>query len=290
MIIALIVLGSIIMVGNIIAYARFIHSSSDIMLSASRGEPMWEVTGLLLLIFFLIGYIGVALFQKPDILIACILFFGAIFVSLAVGLMYYLVDTVKKRSMAISQTLISVLDKRDPNLNGHSIHVKNLCVCLYKHTPSQMKEGIAPTCFEYAALFHDAGKLGIPESILNKPGKLTDVEWDIMKQHPKIGVELLKSLPFFDIIKDWILYHHERIDGNGYYGLPGNEIPTAAKMIAICDTYSAITMRRSYKYERSHEEAMEIIHGVAGTQLDPQLVSVFINIPKKEILDCAPLD
>lgn len=225
---------------------------------------------------------------KPDYLMAGILFFGAIFVSLALVLMYYLVDTLKDRSLEVTETLIGVIEARDSNLNGHSRNVQMLCMCLYKHLPTEMKEGINPVNFEYAALLHDVGKLGVPEAILNKPGKLDPDEWDVMKQHPKIAMDLLKSLPSFENIKDWILYHHERIDGKGYYGIPGDDIPMAARIIAVCDTYSAITMRRSYKDKRTHEEAMEIIKDVAGSQLDPDITTIFKTIPKEELQACTP--
>ncbi len=288
MVSVLIILGSIIMVGNIIAYIRFIRTSNDVMLSGKRGEPLWAKVGLILLIFFLVGYLGVVIFGDPDYLIADILFFGAIFVSLALSLMYYLVDSLKDRSLELTETLIGVIEARDSNLNGHSRNVQKLCMCLYKYLPSNMKEGISPVSFEYAALLHDVGKLGVPEAILNKPGKLDPEEWEVMKQHPKIAMNLLKSLPSFDEVKDWILYHHERIDGKGYYGVPGEKIPMAAKIISVCDTYSAITMKRSYKGKRSHEEAIEIIKDVAGTQLDAELVKIFLSIPKEELEACTP--
>ena len=288
MVTALIVIGSAIMVGNIVAYVRFIRNSTDIMLSGKHGEPIWEKIGLVLLIFFLAGYLGVAFAGKPDYLMAGILFFGAIFVSLALVLMYYLVDTLKDRSLEVTETLIGVIEARDSNLNGHSRNVQMLCMCLYKHLPTEMKEGINPVNFEYAALLHDVGKLGVPEAILNKPGKLDLDEWDVMKQHPKIAMDLLKSLPSFENIKDWILYHHERIDGKGYYGIPGDDIPMAARIIAVCDTYSAITMRRSYKDKRTHEEAIEIIKDVAGSQLDPDIATIFMTIPKEELQACTP--
>ena len=288
MITLLIIMGSAIMIGNIIAYIRFIRNSTDIMLSGKHGEPIWEKIGLILLVFFLTGYLGVAFAGKPDYLMAGILFFGAIFVSLALILMYYLVDTLKDRSLEVTETLVGVIEARDSNLNGHSRNVQMLCKCLYRHLPVQIREGINPVNFEYAALLHDVGKLGVPEAILNKPGKLNAQEWDVMKQHPKIAMDLLKPIPSFDEIKDWILYHHERIDGNGYYGLPGKDIPTAARIIAVCDTYSAITMRRSYKDRRTHEEAVEIIKNVAGTQLDPDIVKIFISIPKEELEACTP--
>lgn len=288
MITVLIVIGSIIMVGNIIAYIRFIRNSTDIMLSGEHGEPLWEKIGLLLLVFFLAGYLGVAFAGKPDYLMAGILFFGAIFVSLALFLMYYLVATLKSRSLEVTETLIGVIEARDPNLNGHSRNVQMLCMCLYKHLPSDMKEHISPVNIEYAALLHDVGKLGVPESILNKPGRLDPEEWEIMKQHPRIAMDLLKSIPFFDEIRDWILYHHEKIDGSGYYGLAGDDIPMAARIIAVCDTYSAITMRRSYKDKRTHEEAMAIIKEVSGSQLDPDISRIFMSIPKDELISCTP--
>ena len=83
-------------------------------------------------------------------------------------------------------------------------------------------------------------------------------------------------------------YHHERIDGKGYYGLSADEIPYAAKIIAVADTYCAITMRRSYKPPRSYEEAVEVMKEVAGTQLDPEIVEVFCTIPKETLLACVP--
>lgn len=288
MISVFIIIGSIIMVGNIIAYIRFIRTSTDVMLSGKRGEPIWENIGLALLVFFLLGYLGVAFWGKPDLLMAGILFFGAIFVSLALVLLYHLVDTLKDRSIEVTETLIGVIEARDSNLNGHSRNVQKLSMCLYKYLPSSMKEGISPVSFEYAALLHDVGKLGVPESILNKPGKLDDDEWEVMKQHPKIAMDLLKTLSSFDEIKEWILYHHERMDGKGYYGVPGDDIPMAARIIAVCDTYSAITMRRSYKDKRTHEEAMKVIEEVSGSQLDPDIAAVFMTIPKEELQACTP--
>ncbi|MBR5336976.1 MAG: HD domain-containing protein [Lachnospiraceae bacterium] len=257
-------------------------------MSGRRGELLWQRLGLLLLVFFFLGYLGVAFFGHPDYLTAGILFWGSIFVSCALLLMYHLVDSLKDRSLQITQTLISVIDARDSNLNGHSRNVQNLCMCLYRHLPSEMRDSINAVNFEYAALLHDVGKLGVPEKILNKEGKLDDEEWKIMRDHPRIAMDLLKPLPSFEDIKEWILYHHERIDGKGYYSVPGDRIPLAARLIAVCDTYSAITMKRSYKPARTHEEACGIIREVAGSQLDPNIAAVFLSIPKEELVACAP--
>ena len=145
---ALIIVGSIIMVGNITAYIKFIRTSTDVMLSGKHGELIWENIGLALLVFFLLGYLGVAFLGKPDLLMAGILFFGAIFVSLALILLYHLVNSLKDRSIEIAETLIGVIDARDSNLNGHSRNVQMLSMCLYRHLPASMREGIRPVSFE----------------------------------------------------------------------------------------------------------------------------------------------
>lgn len=181
-----------------------------------------------------------------------------------------------------------MIEARDPNLNGHSRYVQNIVMCFWKYIPQEMKGDINDVSIEYAALLHDVGKLGIPESILNKPGKLSDEEWTVMREHPKKGVNILKQLNSFDYILPWIEYHHERVDGKGYYKIPGEELPFGARVIAIADTYSAITMRRSYKPAKTYEDAMEIMDEVTGTQLDPALMEIFKKIPKEELEKAVP--
>lgn len=284
----MIAVGAALMVFNVINYIRFMKSTRDVLSGSRLRDKIWKRIALVLLTFFLIGYIMVAVFGKPDILMAMILFGGSIFVSIVNHLMEKLLETVKERSIDVAEVIIGAIDARDPNLNGHSRHVQNITMTLFKYLPQSMKSDISPVSLEYASLMHDVGKLGIPESILNKPGKLTEDEWAVMRQHPKIGVEVLRPLHSFEKIMPWIEYHHERIDGNGYYKIPGNEIPLAARIIAVADTYSAITMRRSYKAPRSHEDAIDIIKEAAGTQLDAKLVEIFCTIPKEELLACAP--
>ena len=114
--------------------------------------------------------------------------------------------------------------------------------------------------------------LGVPEAILNKPTRLDPEEWEVIVSHPSVAVQLLEPLHSFDEIDDWILYHHERIDGKGYYKLKADQIPLASRIIAITDAYSAIRMRRSYKEPKTYEEAVVILKEVSGTQLDPELL------------------
>lgn len=287
-ILVLIILGAAMMVANIVFYIIFMIMKKDVLSAGNKKDDVLTIVGLLLLIFFLIGYLVVGIVFDPALLTAFILFFGSLFVSIVIILMRGLLATAKQRSVEIAQALIDIVDARDPNLHGHSSHVKSLTMVFYKHLPFSIRRQINPVSLEYAALMHDVGKLGVPESILNKPDKLTDEEWDVMRKHPKLGVKFLKPLKTFDAISDWILYHHERADGKGYYSKDPFNVPIAAKILAIADTYSAITMRRSYKAPRSHEEAIEIIKNVASTQLDKELVSVFVTIPKEELINCMP--
>ncbi|MBQ9481417.1 MAG: HD domain-containing protein [Clostridia bacterium] len=263
-------------------------NTRDVLSSGSKKDDILRATGLALLIFFLLGYLIVTVFSEPDMMVSMILFFGSIFVTIVLFIMFKLLETVKTRSVDIAKVLIGVVDARDPNLNGHSVHVQKITMLLYSYLPKHMKKDINPISLEYAAILHDVGKLGVPESILNKPAKLTEEEWTVMRKHPQLGVKFLEPLAAFGEINSWIFCHHERVDGNGYFKLKGEEIPFAAKMLSIADTYSAITMRRSYKTPRTHDDAIAIIKEAAGTQLDKQLVDIFLTIPKEELEKCIP--
>ncbi len=284
----LIIVGVILMVSNIARYSVFVRNSMDVLIRKNMSTQFWVRLAFALLVFFLLGYIGIGIFSVPDILVASILCGGSIFVAIVITLIDRLVTTAKERSIDVAEVLIDGIEARDPNLNGHSRYVQNLVMCMWKYIPQDRKEKIHQVSLEYAALLHDVGKLGVPESVLNKPGKLDEEEWKMMKQHPALGPRILRSLHSFDEIMPWIEYHHERIDGKGYYGLKDEEIPYAAKIIAVADTYSAITMKRSYKDARSYEEAIDILKEVRGTQLDAGLVDIFCKIPKEEIEACVP--
>lgn len=287
-ILVVIILGAALMVFNIVRYINFMHTSRDVLSSGRRRDRIWQLTALILLIFFLIGYLFVGFVSGADLMTALILFFGSIFVFMVETLMFHLMETVKQRSIDIAEVLIGVIDARDPNLNGHSRYVQELTMLFYQYLPWQLKREINPVSLEYAALMHDVGKLGVPEAILNKPAKLDEEEWKVMRSHPEIGLNILKPLHTFDEVADWIKYHHERMDGKGYYGVQGENIPIPARIIAIADTYSAITMRRSYKAPKTHEEAVAILREVAGTQLDKDLVDIFLTIPKEKLQACIP--
>ena len=284
----LIVVGALNMAGNIIRYHRFLVSCEDVLSSGKKSDRMWMLLAQVLLIFFLIGYHFVGFFSKPDLMVALILFFGSIFVTIVETLMFKLIETAKERSIDVAEVLVGVIDARDPFLNGHSRHVQELTMLFYRYLPRDIRKNLNPVSLEYAALLHDVGKLGVPEAILNKPAKLNPEEWEVVVRHPATGVKILKPLHSFDNITDWILYHHERVDGKGYYRLSEDEIPLAARVISIADTYSAITMQRAYKLPRTHEDAISAMREVAGAQLDRELLDVFCSIPKEELQKCIP--
>ena len=288
LILVLIWLGAANMVSNIIFYIIFSLRMRDVISGGVKKDNVMIVTGLILIVFFLVGYIYVSIAANPNLVTALILFFGSLFVTLVIILLNRLIKTSKERSLEIAQILISVIDARGPNLQGHSLHVKNLMTVFYKHLPRQLKGDYNLISLEYAALLHDIGKLGMPEEILNKEGHLNEEEEAIMRTHPQVGVRLLRSIKSFDYIADWILYHHERVDGNGYYFKAENSIPFPSKMLAIIDTYSAITLGRVYSAPKSHEEALEIIKRDSGTKFDEELVDIFLSIPKEEIVSCTP--
>lgn len=138
-----------------------------------------------------------------------------------------------------------------------------------------------------AALLHDIGKILVPDHILNKESSLSEDEWQIMRQHPREGKRFLQGT-VFDDLSDWILYHHERIDGKGYYGLKGKDIPLEARIIAVADTFSALRTYRAYRPARSIDDTIAIIRAAAGTQLDVDVVNIFLSMDKNvlENLQC----
>ncbi|OIP87539.1 MAG: hypothetical protein AUK24_09300 [Syntrophaceae bacterium CG2_30_49_12] len=174
------------------------------------------------------------------------------------------------------RALASALEVKDLYTRGHSDSVARCAVKIAKRldmSPHEI-EGI-----EVAAILHDVGKIGIHEDILNKPGKLDEEEWREVKKHPELSLKILDGTNFPWDIKSIICAHHERYDGNGYpNGLKGEEIPLGARIIAVADLYDAMTSDRAYRKGLSKETVIEELKRVAGTQLDPKIAKVFIEM------------
>ena len=181
------------------------------------------------------------------------------------------------RIFEIASSLAAAIDAKDPYTKDHSTCVSRYSEALARaiNLPETEIERI-----RLGALLHDVGKIGIPETVLQKEGPLSDEEWVIMKQHPTIGAEkvLMPNASLRDLIPI-VKYHHERIDGKGYpEGLSNGDIPLAAKIVAIADTYHALTSDRPYRKGMSIEKAISILEEGAGSQWDANLVRTFIGI------------
>jgi len=132
---------------------------------------------------------------------------------------------------------------------------------------------------EWAAVLHDVGKIGVPDAVLCKPGPLTRDEYTFIKVHSERGCEILKHIERFRPMIPVVRHHHERFAGGGYpRGIAGAEIPLSSRIIAIADTYDAMTSSRAYRAGRGHDEALAEIRRVSGTQLDPELVAAFLRV------------
>lgn len=174
-------------------------------------------------------------------------------------------------------SLASAIDAKDEYTKGHSSSVSRYAEALARtmNLPEKDVERI-----KLGALLHDIGKIGIPENVLKKPSKLTDEEWEIMKQHPTIGAEkvLLPNESLHDLIPI-VKYHHEHWDGSGYpEKLKGEDIPLAARIVSVADAYHALISDRPYRKGMSNEKACEILRVGAGIQWDKNLVREFVNI------------
>lgn len=177
------------------------------------------------------------------------------------------------------KAISSALDAKDQYTHGHSYRV-TLYSMILSHSLGLTKDFIEN--IETAGLLHDIGKIGIPQSILCKPGKLTDEEYANMKLHPAHGKKMIMEVRQLSLISDWINAHHERWDGRGYpSGIAGEDIPLAARIIALADTYDAMTSTRSYRKALTHEEAISEIQRCSGSQFDPNLAQKFIEIQDK---------
>ncbi|MCR4580874.1 MAG: HD domain-containing protein [Treponema sp.] len=199
---------------------------------------------------------------------------------------YSQLSGIQDRMMELLECLEGIIEAGDQNLDGHSMHVKALSQLIYEFLPFDKKIELNPYNLQYAALLLDIGKLGIPREIIDKDGKLTQEEWALIRRHPEIGTKILETIPSFELIRTWIKYHHERVDGKGYYKLKGEEIPFASRILAVADTYSALTMNRSYKAALPYESAISELKLVSGSQLDTEIVELFCSIPISRIEAC----
>lgn len=179
------------------------------------------------------------------------------------------------------QSLVSLLDLRDNSTEKHSIRVVRFTLKLAEKMGISDEDQLQ--MIEWGAILHDVGKIGVPDSILQKPGPLNDEEWGIMKTHPELGYKALQDIPFLKNAALIVKHHQEKYDGTGYpAGLKGKEIPLGARIFAVGDTYDAMSSDRVYRDALPYKTIVEEFKKCSGSQFDPRVVNAFLKIPKEE--------
>lgn len=183
---------------------------------------------------------------------------------------------IRKMSLQTIATIANTIDAKDEYTRGHSRRVSEYSMAIARELGFEEKEVLN---IRSVALLHDIGKIGVPDSVLNKPGRLTQEEYQLMKQHTVIGSEILKDIVMIPGIDVGAKYHHERYDGTGYPdGLAGEEIPLIARIIAVADAYDAMTSNRVYRQHLDEQKVMdELVEGI-GKQFDPLAGGAMIRL------------
>ena len=189
------------------------------------------------------------------------------------------VEKVNRLYLSTIETLAMAIDAKDQVTHGHIRRVQRYAVGLAKQLG--VTEASLLQAVEAAALLHDMGKLAVPEYILNKPGRLTEAEFEKMKLHASVGAEILSAIDFPYPVVPIVRHHHEAWDGTGYPdGLRGTEIPIGARILSVVDCFDALTSDRPYRRRLTDEEALEILHERKGTMYDPWVVQTFALVYK----------
>ncbi|MCK4342852.1 MAG: HD-GYP domain-containing protein [Phycisphaerae bacterium] len=213
---------------------------------------------------------GAAPFDANDVLASeSVLVYGAKALSNA-----GMVRDLRQTALETVCALVNAIDAKDNYTSDHSERVGGLAR-LTGEALELPKEQLQT--LEWAGYLHDVGKIGVPELILNKPGKLTEAEYEQMKKHPRVGYDMLKPVGRFETVLEAVLYHHENHDGSGYpEGLREDQIPLAARIIHVVDVFDALTTTRPYRSRYDLEHAIRILEQDAGRVTDPRVTHAFI--------------
>ena len=194
---------------------------------------------------------------------------------------------IQRVTLQTITTIANIIDAKDEYTKGHSQRVAEYSSAIARELGYDEE---AVRNVQYIGLLHDIGKIGIPDAILNKPGKLTDAEFKLMKQHVEIGANILKDNNMIKDLEKGARYHHERYDGKGYQnGLKAEEIPEIARIICIADAYDAMTSNRVYRKRLSDKDVIAELKRCSGSQFDPRIVEAFVNLlENKQIAQLSP--
>jgi putative two-component system response regulator len=189
-------------------------------------------------------------------------------------------DSLEQAYRTTLQALTAALETRDAETHGHSERVVTFSLRLgreYGLTSPQMK------ALEFGSLLHDIGKIGVPDAILRKPAKLTEEEWERMREHPVHGQQILRGIKFLEGAAKVVAQHHEKWDGSGYpLGLKAEDIDVCARIFSVADAFDAITSDRVYRKGRPYEAAAQELDEWSGRQFDPKIVDAFHRVPPED--------
>jgi putative nucleotidyltransferase with HDIG domain len=188
---------------------------------------------------------------------------------------YKIIHTIKHGDEAALLSVAKEVELKDPFTSGHSERVALYATMLAElfDQPEEIKKAV-----KHGSYLHDCGKMGVPENILNKNGRLNKDEYEIIKNHPRWGADIAIQAALPEHIINIIQYHHERFDGSGYpSGMKGDEIPFEAQIVAVVDVYDALTSDRCYRTRFSDEKAVEILLLMRGNVFNPEIIDKFIN-------------
>lgn len=184
-----------------------------------------------------------------------------------------LLEQLRRNVVTMVDSLAQALEARDPYTAGHSLRVAEYSLLIADELGFTEYE---KELLRHGAALHDIGKIAVSQEVLHKPGRLTADEYEHIKMHPVVGREILEPIDDFRPMLEMVYHHHERIDGQGYpEGLSGDRIPVMAQIVAVADTYDAMTSDRPYRQGMPREKALAIMDQVAGTQLNAEFVAIF---------------
>jgi len=185
-------------------------------------------------------------------------------------------DSLQQSYLATMKSLAQVIEAKDRTTRGHLDRTQAYGLALARRIDPGL---VATPTLGYGFFLHDIGKVGVPEHILCKEGPLSGDEWDVMRRHPSVGAQIVTPIAFLSEAVELIRHHHERFDGSGYPdGLRGDGIPLSARVFSVADSFDAMTSDRPYRGSIGVERALAELHGGAGSQFDPGVVKVFVQM------------
>ena len=196
----------------------------------------------------------------------------------------YMDKNLKKSYILTIKALANAVEARDEYTAGHTDRVYRVAKITAAQLgwPKNKMSDLRTGC-----ILHDIGKIGVPDSILNKPGKLTKSERERMQEHPLTGEKILRRIPFLQGVIPYVISHHERYDGKGYpHGLSGEDIPIEGRLLAVVDTFDAIMSDRPYRLRANPERAIDELTKYSGSQFDPKVVDAFLKAYEEGLIDC----